>query len=438
MELLLKNGTVIDNQGKREADIWVRDGKIAEVGKNLVRPGQVVDLAGKLALPGLVDMHVHLRDPGQEGKETVASGTAAAAKGGFTTVCAMPNTTPAVDSPLLVELIQTRANNNGWVRVLPVGAITKGRQGRELAELGLMHQAGAVAFSDDGDWVADSGVMHNAMRYGAKWDLLMISHPEDPSLSGGGVLNAGSLADKLGLKGIEPVAEVAAVERDIALAEASGCRLHLTHLSTAGAVAAVGRAKERGVRVTADVTPHHLLLTERECDQYNTLAKVNPPLRTEADCQALLAGLLDGTIDAIATDHAPHKDEEKATTFDAAPPGIIGLETAWPLLYKHLVQSGQMPLDLLVEKLTAAPRRILGCPGQTIAPGQTADITVIDPAAEAVVDRKLLAGKGSNTPFLGWEVAGLPVMTIVAGRIVMFNGRVGEASPAPAARAQVG
>lgn len=438
MELLLKNGTIVDGQGKREADIWIRDGKVAEVGKNLVRPGQVVDLAGKLVLPGLVDMHVHLRDPGQEGKETIATGTAAAAKGGFTTVCAMPNTTPAVDSPLLVELILARANNHGWVRVLPVGAITKGREGKELAELGLMHQAGAVAFSDDGDWVADSGVMHNAMRYGAQWDLLLISHPEDPSLSTNGVMNAGPLADRLGLAGADAVAEVAAVERDITLAEATGCRVHLTHLSTAGAVAAVRRAKERGVRVTADVTPHHLLLTEKECDQYNTLAKVNPPLRTDADREALLAGLLDGTIDAIATDHAPHKDEEKATTFDDAPPGIVGLETAWPLLFKHLVQAGLMSLELLVEKLTSAPRGILGCPELIIAPDQPADIAVIDPVAQAVVDRQLLAGKGRNTPFLGWEVAGLPVMTIVAGNIVMLNGKVGEVSPAPATRAQVG
>lgn len=437
MELLLKNGTIIHGQKRQEADIWIRDGKIAEVGKNLARPGKTVDLQGKLVLPGLMDMHVHLRDPGQEGKETIASGTAAAAKGGFTTVCAMPNSTPAIDTPVLVELMLNRCANKGWVRVLPIGAISKGRQGKELAELGLMHQAGAVAFSDDGDWVVDSGVMHNAMRYAAQWGLLLISHAEDPGLSRKGVMNAGTLADRLGLAGMDPVAETTAVARDIALAEGTGCRVHLTHLSTAGAVEAVRRAKARGVRVTADVTPHHLLLTEKECDNYNTLAKVNPPLRTDADREALLEGLLDGTIDAIATDHAPHKAEEKATTFDDAPPGIVGLETAWPLLYRHLVQPGLLPLEVLVEKLSDAPRQIIGCPQQRIETGFAADITVIDPETRGTVDTENMVGKGRNTPFIGWETAGLPVMTIVGGEIVMINGVVGQADLSPAVRAQV-
>lgn len=437
MELLLKNGKLIDAQGERFADIWIRDGKIAEVGKDLVRPGQIVGLSGKTVLPGLVDIHVHLREPGQEGKETIATGTAAAARGGFTTVCAMPNTTPVIDTPLMVELVKLKGQSQGWVEVLPTGAITKGQEGKEIAEMGLMHRAGAVAFTDDGSWVQDSGVAYNAMRYAAQWDLLIISHPEDASLNAGGVMNAGPLADKLGLKGSNPVAEVAAVERDIALAEATGCRLHLTHLSAAGAVAAVRRAKERGIRVTADVTPHHLLLTEAECDGYNTLAKVNPPLRRQEDCEALLQGLLDGTIDAIATDHAPHKAEEKLTTFDDAPPGIVGLETAWPLLYAHLVETGRMPLATLVAKLTTEPRRVLGREDLLLSAGHQADITVIDPEAKDVVKPQEFVGQGRNTPLAGWNLAGLPVMTIVAGKVAMMNGKVGE-GPAAEPVAQVG
>lgn len=437
MELLLKNGKLLDSCGERSADIWIRDGVIAEVGKDLVRPGTSVDLAGKMVLPGLVDVHVHLREPGQEGKETIATGTAAAARGGFTTICAMPNTAPVIDSPLLVELVKLKAKAQGWVEVLPTGAITKGQDGREIAEMGLMHRAGAVAFTDDGKWVQDSGVAYNAMRYAAQFNLLVISHPEDAALNAGGVMNAGPLADKLGLKGSAPVAETAAVERDIALAEATGCRLHLTHLSTAGAVAAVRRAKARGIKITADVTPHHLLLTEEECDGYNTLAKVNPPLRRREDCQALLAGLLDGTIDAIATDHAPHKDEEKMTTFDDAPAGIVGLETAWALLYAHLVKTGKLSLTVLAEKLTTGPRRILGRENLTLAVGQRADITVIDPDSKALVTPAEFVSKGRNTPMDGWELAGLPVMTIVEGNIVMLNGKVGE-EPASQPVAQAG
>lgn len=437
MDTLLKNGKLLDAQGERMADIWIRDGVIAEVGKDLVRPGRTVDLSGKLVLPGLVDLHVHLREPGQEGKETIATGTAAAARGGFTTICAMPNTTPVIDSPLLVEMVKLKAGAQGWVEVLPTGAITKGQAGKEIAEMGLMHQAGAVGFSDDGSWVQDSGVAYNAMRYAAQWNLLMISHPEDASLNAGGVMNAGPLADKLGLKGSDPVVEVAAVERDIALAEATGCLLHLTHLSTAGAVAAVRRAKARGIKITADVTPHHLLLTDAECDGYNTLAKVNPPLRRQEDCAALLEGLVDGTIDAIATDHAPHKAEEKLTTFDEAPPGIVGLETAWPLLYAHLVETGRMPLNTLVAKLTTAPREILGREDLCLSPGHSADITVIDPNAQGTVQPREFVGKGQNTPMAGWRLAGLPMMTIVHGRVVMINGKVGE-GPAVAPVAQVG
>lgn len=424
MELLLKNGYIIDAKGESYGDIWIRDGNIAEVGKDLIRPGQSVNLAGKVVLPGLVDLHAHLREPGQEGKETIATGTAAAARGGFTTVCAMANTSPAIDTPLLVDLVKLKAREQGWVEVLPVGAITKGLKGEEIAELGLMHQAGAVGFSDDGNWVQNSRIAHNAMKYAAQWDLLLISHPEDLSLSADGVMNAGSLADKLSLKGADAVAEVAAVERDIILAEATGCRLHLTHISTAGSVAALRRAKARGVRVTADVTPHHLLLTEELCAGYNTLAKVNPPLRRKQDCEALLEGLLDGTIDAIATDHAPHREAEKRTTFDAAPAGISSLEIAWPLLYAHLVEAGHMPLATLVEKMATGPRRIIGR-DFTLAPGERADITVIDPTSRGVVNPAEFISKGRNTPLAGWKLAGLPVMTIVQGEIAMLNGKVG-------------
>lgn len=437
MELLLKNGRLVDAEGERLADIWIRDGKIAEVGNSLVRPGRSVDLAGKIVLPGLVDLHVHLREPGQESKETIATGTAAAARGGFTTICAMPNTLPVIDSPLLIELIKAKSKEQGWVKVLPVGAITKGQAGLEIAELGLMHRAGAVGFSDDGKWVQDAHIAYNAMRYAAQWDLLIISHPEDAALNADGVMNAGSLAAKMGLKGSDPVAEVAAVERDIVLAEASGCRLHLTHLSTAGAVAAVRRAKARGVRVTADVTPHHLLLTEAECLGYNTLAKVNPPLRRKEDCQALVSGVLDGTIDAIATDHAPHRTWEKTAPFEEAPPGMVGLEIAWPLLYANLVKTGVVSLATLIERMTRGPRQVLGMEDLVLAGGETADITVIDPSALSLVDPKEFVGKSNNTPFAGWKLAGLPVMTIVSGEVVMLNGKVGE-GPTVMPVAQVG
>lgn len=435
--MLLKNARLIDANGERRQDIWLRGGKIAEVGRDLVRPGQSIDLTGKLILPGLVDLHVHLREPGQQGKEDIVSGTAAAARGGFTTVCAMPNTSPVIDSPLLVELVKLKAKEQGWVEVLPVGAITKGQAGAEIAELGLMNRAGAVAFSDDGSWVQDARVAYNAFRYAAQWDLLIISHAEDAALSAGGVMNAGSLADKLGLRGAEPVAEIAAVERDIALAAATGCRLHLTHISTAGAVAALARAKDRGLKVTGDVTPHHLLLTEAECADYNTLAKVNPPLRSDADRQALLAALADGVIDAIATDHAPHQAAEKATTFAAAPAGISGLEIAWPLLYSQLVATGLLPLNTLLARLTTGPRRILGRPDLVLAPGQRADLTVIDPMASSVVRPEKFISKGSNTPFGGWPLAGLPLLTIVGGKVAMLKGKVGK-RPLAAPVAQVG
>lgn len=437
MELLLKNAKLIDTKGERYGDLWIREGKIAEVGKDLVRPGRSVDLTGKVILPGLVDLHVHLREPGQEGKETVATGTAAAARGGFTTICAMPNTTPVIDIPLLVELVKLEAQDQGWVEVLPVGAITKGQQGREIAEMGLMHRVGAVAFSDDGNWVQDAHVCHNAFRYAAQWNLLIISHPEDTTLTAGGVMNAGPLADRLGLKGADPVAEVVAVERDILLAEATGCRLHLTHLSTAGAVEAVRLAKARGVRITADVTPHHLLLTEAECDGYNTLAKVNPPLRTREDCQALLAGLLDDTIDAIVTDHAPHSADEKRTTFPEAPAGIVGLEIAWPVLYANLVQTGRLPLATLIEKMTAGPRRVLGRENLSLATGERADLTVFDPNSQGVVNPADFLSKGRNTPMAGWRLAGLPVMTVVQGEVAMLNGKVGQ-EPEVQPVAQVG
>lgn len=429
MELLLKNARLMDAGGERFGDIWVREGRIAEVGKDLVRPGRSVDLQGMIIVPGLVDLHVHLREPGQEGKETITTGTGAAARGGFTTVCTMPNTSPVIDTPALVEMIKLKAKDQGLVEVLPIGAITKGQKGEEIAEMGLMAKAGAVAFSDDGNWVQDAHISHNAMTYAAGWDLLLISHPEDAQLNAGGVMNAGPLADKLGLKGSDPVAEIAAVERDIVLAEATGCRLHLTHLSCAGAVSAVARAKARGVRVTADVTPHHLLLTEAECKDYNTLAKVNPPLRTNDDRMALLAGLLDGTIDAIATDHAPHTGIEKRAPFDEAPAGIAGLEIAWPLLYAQLVETGRLPLTVLIEKLTAGPRRVLGREDLALAAGNRADLTVINPNARGQVDCEAFISKGRNTPVAGWTLAGLPVMTIVGGAVAMFNGKVGEQPP---------
>ncbi len=422
MGLLIRGGRVVDPvQGlDGRADILVEDGLIRQIQPELAveRGTVVVDAAGLVVVPGLVDMHTHLREPGQEAKETVATATRAAAKGGYTAVVGMPNTVPVVDTPGQVELVRARAAREGVVRVYQVGAITKGSRGEELAEMADLAAAGVVAFSDDGRPVPSAAVMRRAMEYALMFDMPIISHCEEPSLAEGGVMHEGFYSLKLGLKGIPALAEDLMVHREILLAENTGCRVHIAHLSTKGAVELVRQAKARGVPVTAEATPHHFTLTDAALEGYDTNFKVNPPLRTGEDVAAVIRGLADGTIDAIATDHAPHTEAEKAMEFDYAPFGMVGLETALPLAITRLVNPGVISWTRLVELMAINPCRILGLPGGSLQVGQPADITLINPDLKRTVDRDRLASLGRNTPFHGWSLQGWAVATMVGGQFV--------------------
>jgi len=418
MKLILQNGRILDPAAGRDqiADLYINNGFICAP----FQPDSttsIINAEGKLVAPGLVDMHVHLREPGFEYKETIATGAAAAARGGFTGVACMPNTDPVTDNRVTVEYINKRAQEAGLVKVYPVGAITRGSRGKELAELADMREAGAAAFSDDGQPVTDAGLMRRAMLYCGMLGATIISHCEDQSLAGGGVMHEGAYSTILGLKGIPASAEETMVARDIILAGETGCSLHLAHVSTAGSVALLREAKKRGVKVTAEATPHHFTLTDRAVGDFNANAKVNPPLRSMADVQAVREGLADGTIDAIATDHAPHSFDEKNVEFDLAPFGLVGLETAVGLVWTELVQAGFLTPLQAVQKLSVNPARILGVAGGTLAEGAPADITVIDPLREETVNPDEFAGKSKNTPFTGCRLKGLPVVTIVAGEI---------------------
>jgi dihydroorotase len=427
--LLLVNGTVIDPSQKLEksAEVLVVDGKIAAIGAGLKREGVIVmDCAGCYITPGLIDIHVHFREPGQEAKETVATGSAAAVAGGFTRVCCMPNTTPALDDDTQIGFVYTRAREAGLCNVLPVGAITKGRKGQELAEMALMHAAGAIGFSDDGIGVASAAVMLKALQYVKMLGSVLTQHCEEHTLSDG-PMSAGPMAVKLGLGGLPAVAEELMIARDLLLNKRIGARYHVQHISTAGAVELVRQAKSEGQPVTAEVAPHHLLLTDEACGTlnggYDTNTKMNPPLRTKADIEACIRGIMDGTIDCLATDHAPHTREEKELEFDKAPFGIVGLETALALYAKALVEPGHLTWSQLIEKMTIAPARVMNIKGKgTMATDAEADITVFDPAAEWTIDAAKFHSKGCNMPFGGWKVAGKVKYTIVGGRVV-FDGQ---------------
>lgn len=427
MKLLIKGGTVIDPAAgiKEKADVLIEGERIAGVEKKIRRPAEAEEIKadGCLVVPGLIDMHVHLREPGYEYKETIATGTAAAAAGGFTAVACMPNTNPVCDQPAVVEYILRRADAAGFCRVYPIGAITKGQEGRELAEIGQMKEAGAVAVSDDGRPVADARIMRLAMEYSRAFDLPVISHCEDPHLAAEGVMHEGYWSTVLGLRGMPAAAEEVMVARDLILAEVTGARLHIAHVSTARSVELVRAAKARGVQVTAEVTPHHLYLTDAAVQGYDPDTKVNPPLRSEADVRALREALADGTIDVIATDHAPHAPEEKKREYNYAPFGMVGLETALPLM-AGLVREGVLTWEQLVEKMSVNPARILKVPGGTLVPGTIADITIIDPEAEKIVDPEKFYSRGRNTPFRGWKLKGWPKVTIKGGRIIMIEGRI--------------
>jgi dihydroorotase len=397
------------------------DGVVADVGGRVAARGaEVFDAAGLVVCPGFIDLHTHLREPGREDKETVATGTRAAAAGGFTAVCAMPNTEPVNDNAGTTRFVLEQARARGLVRVYPIGAITKGSRGEELAEYGELREAGCVAVSDDGRPVASARVMRRALEYARAFDLAVIDHCEEPSLSQGASMNEGRVATLLGLRGAPAMAEALVVERDAQLAELVGGRVHIAHLSAAASVDAVRRAKARGVRITAEATPHHLLLTDQAVkdSDYDTRTKMNPPLRAEADRLAVLAGLGDGTIDCIATDHAPHTVDDKKVEFDQAAFGIVGLETAVSLCLDRLVRPGLLDLVRLVELLSAGPAHVLGLPGGTLAPGAPADVTVLDLDRKVKVDPDRFHSKGRNTPFAGWALRGAPVATIVGGDVV--------------------
>lgn len=416
--LLIRGGRVIDPSQDIDAiaPVAIVDGKIAGVGRQTPSTAdKIIDAAGLIVTPGLIDMHVHLREPGQEEKETIETGTAAAAAGGFTAVACMPNTNPALDHDALIRFVIARAKETGHARVYPIGALTKGRQGKELAEIGLMTNAGSVAFTDDGDGVADAGVCLRAMRYVAMTGKLFVQHCEDKSLAAGGCMHAGPTATRLGLPGISALAEDVMIQRDILLAEQAGVRYHVAHISTAGGVAAVRRAKQAGLRVTAEVCPHHLLLTDEACAGYDTNFKMNPPLRGRQDVEACLEGVRDGTIDCLVTDHAPHTAHEKERDFQEAPFGIIGLETALPLFIQALIEPNILDWPTLVAMLSTRPARLLNIPGGTLAAGAPADVTLIDPDAEWTIDAGAMRSKSRNTPFHGRRVRGRAVATLLDG-----------------------
>lgn len=420
MTLLIQGGHVIDpGRVNGVADVLIENGTISAVGPALKAPAgaTVIQAKGQLVLPGFVDLHVHFREPGFEYKETIASGTAAAVAGGFTTVCAMPNTNPVNDNQAVTEFMLERAKAAGNAHLYPIGAITKKSEGKELAEIGDLRRAGCVAISDDGKPVMNSLVMRRAMEYARAFDVPVVDHCEDLHLSEGGCMNEGLVSTELGLPGIPSAAEDVMVARNVSLAELTGARLHLAHISTAGSVRMVREAKARGLKVTAEACPHHFTLTEELTRGYNTHAKMNPPLRTMQDVQAIKEGLRDGTIDVIATDHAPHATQEKQQEFTEAPFGIVGLETALSLTLA-LVEEGVLTLESAVDKLATAPAKAFSLNAGTLAVGAPADVAIVDPNREWQVDPARFRSKSRNTPFAGWKVKGRVTTTIVSGRVV--------------------
>jgi dihydroorotase len=422
MTLLIRGGRIVDPANSVDAvqDLLLQDGKVARLGARIAAPqgATVVDAAGKLVCPGFIDMHVHLREPGYEHKETVATGTRAAAAGGFTAVCCMANTSPTNDNRSITDYILARAKSEGVVRVYPIGAVTRGLEGKELAELAELAEAGCVGFSDDGKCVMNAELYRRAMEYTLPFAAPIISHAEDHHLSRDGCMHEGVVSTELGLRGIPSAAEDVMVARDILLAELTGAHVHIAHLSTAGAVRLVRDAKARGVRVTAEVTPHHLLLTDEAVRSWDSNTKMAPPLRTKRDTEALVEALVDGTIDCVATDHAPHAAADKEGEFDRAANGIVGLETALTLLYDRLVRPGLLPLPTLIARLSRDPARLLNLPGGSLTVGAAADVTLLDPDAAVTIDPTRFASKSRNTPFGGWTATGRPWKTIVGGRVV--------------------
>ena len=417
MKYVIKNGSVVFSDGVRPCDILVEDGRIAKIGENLPAEGEVIDAEGLHIFPGLIDMHVHLREPGYEGKEDIESGSKAAVAGGFTQVCCMPNTNPVNDNAVVTTYIKYRAEKVNLCKVNPIGSITKGEKGEELAEIGKMAAAGAVAISDDGRSVMDSKIMRLAMEYANDFNIKCLCHCEDENLVDGGVVNEGLNSTITGLKGSLRAAEDIMIAREIALSESLDIPVHICHVSTYSGVEIIRSAKARGVKVTAESCPHYFWLTDDVIRDFDTNTKVNPPIREEKDRQAIIAGLMDGTLDCIVTDHAPHGKKDKHVEYSLAAFGISGIETSFSLSYTKLVKEGEMTLSQLAERMSAAPARILGLEGGKIEEGGVADLTIADLAAKYVIDGEKFVSKGKNTPFNGTEVYGRVAYTIVDGDI---------------------
>lgn len=420
--LWIRNGRIIDPSQRRDeiGDVLVENGKISRVGPSLVvheEPNDVaIDAHGLWVTPGWIDMHTHLREPGAAHKETIRTGSEAAAVGGFTSIACMANTSPVNDNSYVTSFIYQRASE-ALINVYAIGAVTKNLAGEELAEIGSMFEAGVVGLSDDGRTVMNAYLLRKAMDYSKRFDLVLISHAEDTHLKGRGVMNEGFNSARFGLRGIPSVAEDIIVARDILLAELTHSRLHIAHASTVGTVALLREAKRRGISVTAEVTPHHLTLTDDAVGNYDTNTKVAPPLREKKDVEALREALSDGTIDALASDHAPHSIEDKEVEYDAAEFGMIGMETAFPLYYQ-LVREGRLSLERMIEAMTIRPATILGLPKGTLRVGCDADITIVDPKKRYLIDKNRFHSKSRNTPFHGWEVEGKVMLTIVGGKVV--------------------
>jgi len=425
MDLLIKSGRVVDPASNLDAvsDVLISEGKIKAVGPHLKVRTTTIEAEGMLVMPGLIDMHCHLRDPGDPEEETIASGTRSAAKGGFTSVACMANTNPPIDSPAMVKYVSAKARYEGAVNVFPIGAVTKGLKGEELTEMGRMILEGAVAFSDDGQPITNSSVMRRALEYSKQFDVPIISHAEDPSLSAEGLMNEGFSSTILGLAGIPALAEEIMVVRDIMLAREFG-RVHIAHVSTARSVELIRRAKSEGVQITCETCPHYFTLTEEEVEGYNTQAKVNPPLRSAKDLEAVLSGLKDGTIDVIATDHAPHTVEEKNVEFAKAASGMVGLETALALVLTELVETKFLPLKKAVEKMTVNPAKIMNLKKGTLKAGWDADLIIVDPAREWLVDPQKFSSRSKNSPYGDWRLKGQVRYTIVGGKVVVKNGEL--------------
>ena len=427
MKILIKGGRVIDPKTKTDKilDILVEDGKIAEIAENVnADSDKVIDASGKIVAPGLIDMHCHLRDPGYEYKEDIETGTRSAAKGGFTSVACMPNTNPVIDNAALAQFVINKAKAAGYADVYPIGSISKGLKGQELADIGELKYAGVVGVSDDGCPVSNSSLMRRGLEYASMFDTLVISHCEELDLLDDGVMNEGFTSTFLGLKGINAAVEEIQVARDVILSEKTNAPLHICHVSTTGSVEIVRQAKKKGIKVTCETCPHYFTLTEEACIGFDTNAKMNPPLRTEADIESIKQGLIDGTIDAIATDHAPHHIDEKNLEFAEAKNGIVGFETALGLGYTYLVKTGVLTLSEFIEKMTLTPATLLGIEKGTLEVGKTADIVVIDTENEYEVKVSEFESKSKNSPYDGFKLFGKADYTLLGGKIVVENGKI--------------